>query len=73
MTAAFPAPVGDELLDHPDAGKRQVVADDRSSIGGQAIEQREDKVWQRVEQIDDSMHRLEEDPHKTMREEAGGK
>jgi TRAP-type mannitol/chloroaromatic compound transport system permease large subunit len=27
----------------------------------------------KVEQVDDSANRLEEDPHKTMREEAGGK
>jgi hypothetical protein len=27
----------------------------------------------KVEPIDDSMHRLEEDPHKAMREDAGGK
>jgi len=34
---------------------------------------REEARGVKVEQIDDSMHRLEEDPHKTMREEAGGK
>jgi len=34
---------------------------------------REEARAVKVEQIDDSMHRLEEDPHKTMREEAGGK
>jgi len=34
---------------------------------------REEARAVKVEQIDDSMHRLEEDPHKTMREEADGK
>jgi len=34
---------------------------------------REEARGVKVEQIDDSMHRLEEDPHKAMREEAGGK
>ena len=34
---------------------------------------REEARGVKVEQIDDSMHRLEEDPHKTMREEAGSK
>ena len=33
---------------------------------------REEMAAMKVEQIDDSMHRLEEDPHKA-REEAGGK
>jgi len=34
---------------------------------------REEARGVKVEQIDDSMHRLEEDPNKTKREEAGGK
>jgi len=34
---------------------------------------REEARGVKVEQIDDSMHRLEEDPHKVMQEEAGGK
>jgi tripartite ATP-independent transporter DctM subunit len=34
---------------------------------------REEALAVKVEQVDDSANRLEEDPHKTMREEAGGK
>jgi tripartite ATP-independent transporter DctM subunit len=34
---------------------------------------REEARAVKTEKVDDSMHRLEEDPHKAMREEAGGK
>jgi len=34
---------------------------------------REEARAVKTEKVDDSMHRLEEDPHKVMQEEAGGK